>query len=632
MWPQKLAYALRKIVAPMSRWSILLGGVGLVTMMMVVVVDVTLRSAFSIPLMGSIDIVTACLIIVVFCGIAYAEVAREHIQVTILTDKLPATAQQVVITSGYLLSVVMAVLITWRTFTQAHFLKNANVILGVIDVPEWPFIAIAGLFLVLFVLAVLANFLDYLEELLKTRGIKGYLWLSPGVIITAGFLILTILPDLLPFEFTPGIWGSIVIFLLFTLIFLRVPLAIAMGIASVLGISYLSGASGSLTNLSMSILAVARDYTWSVVPLFVWMGLLVFHAGFARELYSTAYKWVGHLPGGLASASVGACTVLAALVGDCIIGVLTIGSIALPEMKAYNYDSKFSTACICTGSTIGILIPPSLGFIVYGIITEVSIGKLFIAGILPGLLFSAILIVMITAMSRINPTLGPRGPVTSWRSKLVSLKDVWAVGLLIVIVLGGLYMGLFTPTEAGAVGAFGALTIGLARRRLRFKDFVTSITEALKINCIILFIFLLAIALSHFLTVTRLPYVLAESINGLDLPSYAVLAVILLIYMFLGCIMNAIPAVILTLPIFFPIVMDAGFDPILFGVLVVIMIQLGTITPPVGVAVFAMSAIAKDVPMYDIFRAVLPFWGAFLIIVVILIMFPQISLFLPGLM
>jgi len=526
----------------------------------------------------------------------------------------------------------MAVLIAWRTFAQAQFLKNSNTTLGVIDIPEWPFIAIAGLFMVLFFLAVLANFLDHLGELVNTRGMKGYLWLCPGVIITAGFFILTILPDSLPFELTPSIWGSILILLLFALIFLRVPIGLAMGIVSVLGISYLSGANASLTNISMSMLVVARDYTWSVVPLFVWMGLLILHAGFAKELYSTAYKWVGHLPGGLASASVVACTGLAALVSDCIIGVLTIGSLALPEMEGYNYDSKFSTACICTGSTIGILIPPSLGFIVYGMITEVSIGKLFVAGILPGLLFSAILIVMITCMCRINSKLGPSGPVTSWTSKLVSLKDIWAVGLLIVIVLGGLYMGVFTPTEAGAVGAFGALTIGLARRRLSFKGFVTSLTETLRMNSMIMFIFLLAIALSRFLTVTRLPYLLAGSISELHLTPYAIMAVVLLIYMFLGCMMNAIPAVILTLPILFPIVMDAGFDPILFGVLVVIMIQLGTITPPVGVAVFAMSAIAKDVPMYDIFRAVLPFWGAFLIIVVILIMFPQISLFLPGLM
>ena len=629
---QKLAAALRKIVTPLSWWSLLLGAVGLVVMMAVVVIDVTLRSSFAISLMSSIDIVIMSLIIVVFCGIAYVELQRDHIKVTILTDTLPAFAQQVVITNGYLLSVAMAGILAWRTFAQAQFLKNTNIVFGVIDVPEWPFITIAGLFMVLFFLAVLINFLDYLGELRKTGGVKGFLWLSPGLIITTGFFVFTLRPDLLPFELTQGVWGSIVVILIFALIFLRVPIAIAMGIGSVLGISYLSSASASLTNISMSILAVASDYTWSVVPLFVWMGLLVFYAGFAKELYSTAYKWVGHLPGGLASASVGACTGLAALVGDCVTGVLTMGSLALPEMKAYNYDSKFSAAVICTAATIGILIPPSLGFIIYGMITEISIGKLFMAGIIPGILFTIILIIMITIICRINPKLGPRGPLTSWRSRLASLKDIWAVGLLVVVVLGGLYMGLFTPTEAGAIGAFGAMVIGFARRRLGVKGFVTSITEALRINSIILFIFLLAIALSHFLTVTRLPYMLAESINNFNLPPYAVLAVILLIYLFLGCIMNALPAVILTLPIFFPIVMAAGFDPILFGVLVVIMVQLGTLTPPIGVNVFAMSAIAKDVPMYGIFKAILPFWIAFLILIIILVLFPQISLFLPSLM
>ncbi len=629
---QKAAYFLRKALTPVSWWSLLFGGIALVIMMLTVVVDVTMRSTLSIALRGSIDIVDTCLIIVLFCGVAYVEFQREHIYVTVVTEKFSAAVQQAIVTSGYLLTTAVASLVTWRTLMQALNLKGAKSVIGILHIPEWPFIFIAGIFLGLFSLAVLTNLLEYLDELWKTSGVKGFLGLIPGIAISFGFFLLIARPELLPFKIAPATWGGIIFLLLFALIFLRVPIAIAMGLTSVLGISYLNGTEPALTSVAISIIAVARDYTWSVIPLFLWMGLLVFHTGFARELYSVTYKWVGHLPGGLASASVGACAGLAALVGDNLTGVLTMGSLALPEMKSYNYDSKFSTACICTASTIGMLIPPSIPFIVYGMITEISIGKLFIAGVIPGILFTIILVGMITVFCRLNPKLGPRGPTTSWKERIISLKDVWAVAMLIVIVLGGIYLGIFTPTEAGAVGAFGALVIGLIRRRLSFKGFSASITGAIKMNSMIMFIFLLATAFSRFLPITNLPYMLAHSVTAFSLSPYLVMAMILLIYLFLGCVMNAIPAVILTLPIFFPIAMEAGFDPLLFGVLVVIMVQMGTITPPIGMNVFAMSAIAKDVPMYGIFKGILPFWIAFIILVVILVAFPQISLTLPSFM
>jgi len=364
----------------------------------------------------------------------------------------------------------------------------------------------------------------------------------------------------------------------------------------------------------------------------MWMGLLIYYGKFAKDLYDAAYKWIGQVPGGLASASVTACAGLSAITGDGLTGVLSVSPMALPEMKAYGYDSKLSTGSICAASTIGVLIPPSLPFIIYGMLTRVSIGKLFIAGILPGILFTLILVGTITLMCSMNPKLGPPGPRATWWERVASLKGIWGVALLVILVIGGLYTGIFTPTEAGAIGAFGALVIGIIRGRLKLRGFLDSALEATQLTGAIMFIFVFANVLGVFLSTTGLPYRLAEWITSLDLSVYGLISLILFIYVILGCLMNALPAVILTLPIFFPVVMSAGFDPVWFGVLIVVMVQLGTVTPPIGMVVFAMAGIARDVPMYTIFRGVIPFWVAFLVLVIILVLFPQISLFLPNLM
>jgi tripartite ATP-independent transporter DctM subunit len=405
-----------------------------------------------------------------------------------------------------------------------------------------------------------------------------------------------------------------------------------MALMALLGLGYFSGTGAGLNNLSMSAVRVGTEYTWSVAPLFIWMGLLAYYVGFAEELYNAAYKWIGHLPGGLASATTASCAGLAAITGSSLTGVLAMGAISLPQMRAYKYDDKLATACICTAATIGILIPPSLGFIVYGMLTEISIGKLFIAGIFPGILQTGIIIGLITILTIRNPKLGPPGPKTAWREKIASLKSVWAVLLLIVFCIGGIYAGVFTPTEAGAIGSFGALVLGTIRRRLSLKGLVQSMSEATRMTGVIFFIFVFATALTVFLASTNLTYDLAEWVIALDIPPLAIITLILLIYMILGCLMNSLPAVILTLPILFPIVTTAGFDPIWFGVLVVVMVELGQITPPIGMNVFAMAAYAKDIPMYNIFRGVLPFWVAFIIFIILLVAFPQICLFLPSLM
>ncbi len=634
MWASKLANQISKVINPVSRWSIIFGTVGLFILLAVVVVDVTGRAAFAQPIPGNIEIIGTTLVIVFFAGYAYAETKREHVQVNVVTNMLSERVQHIVTTNSYILIFAVAGLISWQYYSQAMFEKFTNVVTPSIHIPTWPVLVVAAVLLGVFALATIVSFLKNLGKMLTTiKGIKGYLWLLPGLVLgLIFFALLTGKPNLLVFEFSKGTWCAIMLVLLFTLIFLKVHIGISMALASLIGIIYLVSPEAGLGNLAIAPLHIARKYTWSVMPLFIWMGLLAYHAGFARELYETAYKWIGHLHGGLASATSAACAGLAAITGSTMTGVLTMGVIALPEMRKYKYDMKLATATIVTASTIGSLIPPSIDFIIYGMLTEVSIGKLFVAGIFPGIMFTGIMITLITIQCRLNPNLGPRGPVTPWKERITSLKNIWAVSLLILFVLGGLYGGVFTPTEAGAVGAFGAIVIGFARRRLTLKSLFDSGVEAVRMTGVIMFIFLFAMAFTAFLTLTQVPNDVSQWVVGLNLSPYAILFTILFIYLILGCLMPAIPAVIITLPIFFPIAMAAGFDPIWFGVLIIVMCELAQITPPIGMNVFAMSAIAKDVPMYSIFKGVLPFWGAFLVQVGILVAFPQISLFLPGLM
>jgi len=381
----------------------------------------------------------------------------------------------------------------------------------------------------------------------------------------------------------------------------------------------------------------ASNYIWAVAPMFMWMGLLVTASGFSRELYQTAYKWIGHTPGGLASATVVACGGFAAVCGTSTPGVMTFSPIALPEMKRYNYDAKLATGCVCAGATLGLMIPPSITFVWYSFLTGASIGKLFIAGILPGLTIVAAFTLMIITRCKLNPSLGPPGPRTTFMEKLASLKSSWTVALLFLLVIGGIYAGIFTPNEAAAVGCFFAVIIGFAMRRLSFKQLFGTLQDSVRTVALVFFIFVFAMALNPFLALTRLPMHLSEFINGLAVPPLAVLLCVLLLYFILGCVMEITTALILTLPILFPSVMALGYDPIWFGVVICLAVETALLTPPIGFNVFIMSGIVKevsgyDISMYGIFRGVVPFWIVLFGVIGLLIAFPQIVLFLPNLM
>ena len=426
--------------------------------------------------------------------------------------------------------------------------------------------------------------------------------------------------------------GVIGIAILIILLFSNMPVGFVMGFVGFLGFSYVVNVEAGLALLARDVWDVFSSYGLTVIPLFVFMGQIAFHAGISRRLYDSAYVFLGHRRGGLAMATVGACAGFSAISGSTNATAATMATVTLPEMKRYKYDMGLATGTVAAAGSLGILIPPSVIFIVYGILTEQSIGKLFAAGILPGALLCFLFLAAIHIQVMRNPSLAPPGPASSAIEKLRSFIGVLETLLLFALVMGGMFFGIFTPTEAAAAGAFLTLLLALVRRQLSWKGFVQSLADTTRISCMVMVIVTGAVIFGHFMAVTRVPYTLADWVTGLPLPNYAIMGVIILVYLFGGCFMDALAMVMLTIPIFFPVSQALGFDPIWFGVVIVLITEMGVITPPVGVNVYVVYGVAKDVPLEVIFRGVLPMLLALLLCNLILLFFPQIALFLPGLM
>ena len=428
---------------------------------------------------------------------------------------------------------------------------------------------------------------------------------------------------------TTGILGIIILVIL---LFSKMPVGFVMGFLGFLGFSYVVNFEAGLSLLARDVWDVFSSYGLTVIPLFVFMGQIAFHAGISRRLYDSAYILLGHRRGGLAMATVAACAGFSAISGSTNATAATMATVTLPEMKRYKYDMSLATGTVAAAGSLGILIPPSVIFIVYGILTEQSIGKLFAAGIFPGILLSVLFLLTIYLRVIKNPSLAPAGPKTSLREKVRSFAGVGETLLLFVMVMGGMFFGFFTPTEAAAVGAFLTLLIALLRKQLTWTGFVRSLADTTRISCMVMVIVTGAVIFGKFMAITRVPYDLAAWVSTLPLPSYAVMGVIVMVYLFGGCFMDALAMIMLTIPIFFPVAQTLGFDPIWFGVVIVLITEMGVITPPVGVNVYVVYGVAKDVPLEAIFRGVLPMLLALLVCNAILLFFPQIALFLPGLM
>ncbi|MFV0245700.1 MAG: TRAP transporter large permease [Qingshengfaniella sp.] len=428
--------------------------------------------------------------------------------------------------------------------------------------------------------------------------------------------------------------GILGIILMLVLVALSMPIGFAMTTVGLggIGVVYSWKLGPIIGAAGITPFAAANDFIFTAIPLFILMGSVAFRAEISSEMFDTTRKWIGHWPGGLACSTVATCSGFAAASGSSIATAAALAPITIPEMRSSGFDDRLATGVVAAGGTLGILIPPSVGLLIYALITDQSIGQLFMAGVLPGLLMTLLFGVVIVIWALFRPDHAPRSRRFNWRERFVALRGILAISALFLLVMGGIYGGFFTPTEAAAIGASGAILIAIVKRKMTVQLLHDALKETVQTTCMIFMIIIGAHLFSVFLATTQVPSNLAGYVGSLPFSRYVILAIIIMMYLVLGCVLDVLAMIVLTVPIVYPAIVALGFDPIWFGVIIVIVMEMALITPPVGMNVFVINATYPSVPLIAVFAGVLPFLLAQLVLVVLLAMFPQIALWLPTLM
>lgn len=615
-----------------SNWCHTVGTSVLFLMVCFTFADVILRYIFNRPIMGAWEITGLLMVVVVFLGIAHVQNEKGHVNVDVVATRLSPTTRLITDTLINFLSICVFGILVWRTFAQfLYYLEQGTLHSPNARIPTAPFEAIIVLGCTLLCVFLIRDLLSNVAEALR-RGLRLYHWLLMfgGLIVVLVLAILWMQPTL--WQLSLPIVG--VIGLIFSLLLLLsgMPVAFALIITSLLFISHIRGPDTAFDMVGVSLYRTTGSYLWASVGFFVLMGYFCLFGRLGEDLYLLFYRWIGHMRGGLAMATAGGSTAFAAIIGDTVSSIVTMTAVALPEMKKYKYDNRLSTGSITAGGIIGPIIPPSIPFILYGILTGVSIGELFVAGIIPGLLLGVAFILLIYVWCWRNPELGAPGKRAEWRQRFVSLKGGGPIAALFLLIIGGMYAGMFTPCEGGAIGAAGALIIGLIMGRFTWKSFAQSILGAVKVSSMILLIVNGAALFAVFAEWCNLSGAATELLAGLGLPPAGVVLLILLIFLMLGCVVDVLSLTLIGVPIVHPIAVALGVDPIWFAMLVMLVMALGTLTPPVGINLFTMRAMAKDVPISTIYSGVLPFVLATLVVIGIVFAVPSLATWLPGLL
>jgi len=421
--------------------------------------------------------------------------------------------------------------------------------------------------------------------------------------------------------------------LLFLLFFVGMPVGFSMAVVGFAGFSYIITVNAGVNMVGSVFWSVCSKYGLTVIPLFIFMGQIAFYSGVNKRLYKSAYAWIGHIRGGLAMATVAACSAFSAICGSNTATAATMSTVAIPEMNKYKYSPILSTGAIACGSTLGVVIPPSVVLIIIGLATEQSIAKLFYGGIGAGVVLTLFLMLTVSVVCRIFPDWGPAaGEKVSFRERIRSLSGGFEMILLFLLIMAGLYFGFFTPSEAGGAGSFFALVLSLVRRTLSWNDFKNAVKDTLKVSCMVIMLVAGAMIFGKFLSVTRIPFDLASFVSGLDISDFWIMVLISLMYIAGGAIMDALALLLITIPIFFPLAVNMGYDPVWFAVTVTVLTTLGAVTPPVGATTYVVAGVAGDIPLKDVFKGVTVFIPAYILTIFLLLVFPGIITWLPGLL
>lgn len=431
---------------------------------------------------------------------------------------------------------------------------------------------------------------------------------------------------------SPELIGSLGIILLLVLMLIKVPVGISLFLIGFLGVSLLTDWSVGLAQLGTAAFGTANNYSLSVIPLFILMGMFMSNTGLGKDLFNAVDKWIGHFRGGLAIATIGASSIFAAISGSTNATTATLARIAIPEMDKYNYKPSLSSASVAAGGTLGILIPPSVILILYGALTQVPIGPLLIGGLIPGILLALVFMLTINIQVRLDPSVAPRAQeVSTMSARIHSLKSVWPFLVIFCVSIGGIYFGIFTPTEAGGIGAMGAFIVTLVTKKLTWDKLISSLDDTIRLSVMIFLILIGASLFGRFLALSQIPMKLTSIVGSMDVSPYVILAMILIIYFILGMFLEGIAIMVLTLPIVYPLITQLGFDGLWFGIIIVMVLNIGVLTPPLGLSVFIISGVVKNVPIEKIFRAVMPFVFVMVGFTIVLVIFPGIVTYLPSL-
>ncbi len=591
----------------------------------VICIDVVMR-LFNMAILGALEVQNTLLVINAFSVIAFLQLSQTHMGIDLIYENFNSFFKRTADVMVSTLSFGILCLLTYQAFKtfngKAGFLSDELQI----NAQLYYILPVLGLGL-----ATIMCCFTMIKDIWLCLLNKKFLPIIIGIAITCLLIYFPFWFKAQDFDISYFALGGIIFLIMFFLLFCKMPIGWVMCTVGTIGLIIVSRSIfAAMAYVGSTPYAAVAQNNFVALPMFVLMGTLILYSGISQDLFDCANKWIGHKPGGLGMATIAGCTGFAAVSGDSMSTAVTMGSVALPEMKKLNYDPALSTGALAAGGTLGILIPPSSGFIIYGIVTETSIGRLFLAGIIPGLLLASLFMLYIYYIAKTDPDRAPSGTRYSYPERIKSLTGILPMLGLFVLVLGGIIFGIFSPTEGGGVGAMGAFLFALAKGKANPQNVFVALRSAGMLSAKLMCIMIGVGILGYFFAATRLPFVIADWLTSLPLNRYFIFAIIVGVFIVLGCVMNVIPMLTLILPSLFPSVIALGFDPVWFGVISVMVMEMGQITPPVGVVVFALAGVASDVPMATIFKGIIPFLLMIVVGVVIVTIFPELATWLPN--